>query len=608
MKLRIVAFVLATSAVAHADPILGGDADLATLAASYERQQDTFARAESGQSLDTFIKPADQQTVIDFFAQTTKDFQTFSGKHPFDVIERYDEHGDMGNFSGVASVGLAARLMVLKRDGAPAADIQKARDACVRAAQTWHVFGTIAGPGTVARGVRRITPAAGEPALPGTIPALVPLKDGGGNPQPPSKGDTWRAPVASGFADWIWVDNTSKDQVAGYALAVAWLWEALHDDPAAPPDASQAIATDLVAFAKALMTEAPENGLDLMVRDADGRLTSFGDLNARFFTSALVVGESSTLKNGFNAALAMGIVRAALHVSGDAALKTFYYDELVTKRKYPDHAIATATLMYQNEQTNFSNVNMLAIALATLGRIESDVAVRGKIGDLVAKFWDSGSSRDASHDEQPWFDVIAAGFGKAPIAEVPARMKANLVGYPAVPTFQRDRINCDDTEIAAGSCLAVDGVTTIQLSSNKGRGGSTVAKTPVPIGVRPDSNFSWRSDPFGVNDGGSNRLNPRGDWLAAYWLGRLLDKDPTKNLYVDPKGPGADAGTPPALPAGPLGNVPAGPTNGSNGGGGGSDDGGCSCNLHASSSNAAAVGLAVLALLARRRRATRGAR
>src|SRR6478672_9994688 len=109
MKLRIIALVLATSAVAHADPILGNDADLATLAASYERQQDTFARAESGQSLDTFIKPADQQTVVDFFAQSTKDFQTFSGKHPFDVIERYDEHGDMGNFSGVASVGLAAR-------------------------------------------------------------------------------------------------------------------------------------------------------------------------------------------------------------------------------------------------------------------------------------------------------------------------------------------------------------------------------------------------------------------------------------------------------------------------------------------------------------------
>src|SRR5437899_8149465 len=102
MRLRFVAplacvVAVALPAIARADPILGGDADLATLAASYERQQDTFARAESGQSLDAFIKPADQQTVVDFFAQSTKDFQTFSGKHPFQVIESYDEHGDMGN-------------------------------------------------------------------------------------------------------------------------------------------------------------------------------------------------------------------------------------------------------------------------------------------------------------------------------------------------------------------------------------------------------------------------------------------------------------------------------------------------------------------------------
>jgi hypothetical protein len=67
--------------------------------------------------------------VKDFFAQS-KDFATFTGRHPFDVIECYDEHGDMGNFSGVASVGLAARLMVLKRDGAAATEITRSR--CVR--------------------------------------------------------------------------------------------------------------------------------------------------------------------------------------------------------------------------------------------------------------------------------------------------------------------------------------------------------------------------------------------------------------------------------------------------------------------------------------------
>src|SRR5439155_19321358 len=100
--------------------------------------------------------------------------------------------------------------------------------------------------------------------------------------------------------DFIGVDKTSKDQVAGYALAVMWLWEALHDDPAAPKDAWQAIAGDLVAFAKELMKDAPENGIDLCVRDADGRLTSFGDLNARLIsgTGGIVLGENSSIQNG----------------------------------------------------------------------------------------------------------------------------------------------------------------------------------------------------------------------------------------------------------------------------------------------------------------------
>jgi hypothetical protein len=138
--------------------------------------------------------------------------------------------------------------MVLKRDGAPAAEITRARDACVHAARTWHVFASIAGPTVVARGVRRITPAAGEPALPGTVPPLVPLKDPSGIALPAKKDDTWRAPIAPGYAEWIWRDNSSKDQVAGYALAALWLWDALRSDAAAPKDVVDALVTDLVRF------------------------------------------------------------------------------------------------------------------------------------------------------------------------------------------------------------------------------------------------------------------------------------------------------------------------------------------------------------------------
>src|SRR4029079_4264803 len=59
--------------IARAEPILAADPALDNLAKTYERQQDTFARAESGQNLVAFIKPPDLQLVRDFFAQS-KDF------------------------------------------------------------------------------------------------------------------------------------------------------------------------------------------------------------------------------------------------------------------------------------------------------------------------------------------------------------------------------------------------------------------------------------------------------------------------------------------------------------------------------------------------------
>src|SRR5258705_439143 len=79
------------------------------------------------------------------------------------------------------------------------------------AAKAWHVFGTIGGPGVVARGVRRIVPLnPADPPLPGMPPATTPEKDGGGMPLPANKEPTWREPVASGYDGWIWIDDTSK--------------------------------------------------------------------------------------------------------------------------------------------------------------------------------------------------------------------------------------------------------------------------------------------------------------------------------------------------------------------------------------------------------------
>jgi hypothetical protein len=562
--------------VAWADPILpapdpdGGtsvDDALATLAHGFQRQQDVFATAENGLSLDTVVVPTEVSTVRTFFGQTASDdFQQVTGKHPFTVVQSFGEHGDEGNFAGIASVGVAARLMVLRRDGASTTEIAAARDAAVKAARAWHVYRSIGGPGVVARGVRRTTPLdPTAPPLPGTVPTTVPLHDGQGNPLPTTKTDTWRDPVAPGYAGWIWIDDTSKDQVSGYALAAAWLWDALQGDPAVPADVTQNLANDLLAFADALRSIAPELGIDLCIRDADGRLTDFHDLNPRQLSPTGVLPETSTLRNGFNAALALGILRAAYHVTGDPAIGQYYYQDLVGTRDLPREMAQTSGVIFLGAQTNFSNVNMLAIGLATLGRFETDPYVRSRLeSTLRTQFWSANDAHDVSHDDQAWFDVVYGAYTPGIGDDIRGRMQASLGGFQPAPAFERDRLNCDDAGIAAGVCTAVDGVTVIHLDPSAGHGGELVATAVVPMFVRPDSDFEWRSSPFRVNGSGSTLLDPRGDWLAAYWLGRLSDRDASKNLSPNARPP-----LPYTLVDGGVGGDDAGSTDTGSGSSGG---------------------------------------
>jgi MYXO-CTERM domain-containing protein len=249
--------------------------------------------------------------------------------------------------------------------------------------------------------------------------------------------------------------------------------------------------------------------------------------------------------------------------------------------------------MYTGASTNYSNVNMAAIGLATLGRFETDPYVRDRfVETLTTQFWNAGSDRDASHVEQAWFDAIEGAYDPAASSTLSDRIENHLGGYPAAPCIERDRINCDDAEIAAGSCLAIDGTTTITLLSQPGHGDSVVAKDVLPMSIRPDSDFVWRSDPHSPNGGANTKMDPRGDWLAAYWLARASELGaPILNLS-----PHARAALPYTLAGAGGGGA------GGGGGTGGMDDGcGCRVAAHRESSTALVLGLGLGALAARRR-------
>jgi hypothetical protein len=91
-----------------------------------------------------------------------------------------------------------------------------------------------------------------------------------------------------------------------------------------------------------------------------------------------------------------------------------------------------------------------------------------------------------------------------------------------VPPFWDFAIeNCDAAELESKSCTANDG-THIDVLGAVGWKGDLVAKQPVPMRLRPPSNYYWRSNPYEFNGGGDGSgLLPAVDFRVAYWTGRF---------------------------------------------------------------------------------------
>jgi hypothetical protein len=109
-----------------------------------------------------------------------------------------------------------------------------------------------------------------------------------------------------------------------------------------------------------------------------------------------------------------------------------------------------------------------------------------------------------------------------------------------------------------------------------------VAIDPLPMRLRPPSNFEWRSDPHSVNGGGSSRLNPGGEVYAAYWMGRFLQAGTSGFENVSPIA--RDLPTPAIAP----GDDPAEPASG------------CGCRVAPHREALPPLALLLLAIFARR--------
>lgn len=511
------------------NPLIPGPGDpdhddaLAAKLRGYDRQFLAINAAPFGMSLDAY--PSRRDEIDDWITQhdgfTREEFEAAEGVDLYELVYHYDEMGDLGMFGGVAALGDIYRYALLRHDaGAIDDDPAAARARFVRILHMLHAMQAVTGrPGSLVRGLGLI----GQPGL--EDQETTPLFDDNGDPLPAVKSACWRADQSGEFPELIWYDDTSKDQWIGYILALGAAYEVAKDDPDIDPALVRTLQADALAMGRALQIPHEETGLDLTLVDGDGRRTTFHDLNAQELEGA--VGDDPF--NPFNAAMALSGVKVLAVVSGDAEIDAFYH-EIAEDRDYVTLMENLGAAVHFNYLTNYSGVNMAWVALYNLLRFEADPELRAHYERCLVGLWSEGTPRAASNFNSAWFNLIYAAYADADPAVLEAALE-NLRGFPDAPYWNERVENCDEAEIATGACVAIDGSTPIELYGSfdadgnfvpgSSRNEDLVATSAIPRSLRSPSNFEWRSDPYRVNGGGGDRLNPGGDLRAAYWSGRV---------------------------------------------------------------------------------------
>jgi hypothetical protein len=507
----------------------GSDDDLHKLARAYDRAYLTFNAAPFGMNADAnvAISKAENRSLIEKFLKETDswDFKAYSGKEPMSVIDSWGD--SVGMYGGAGGAAEAFRYATLRDRGEDCAEIDRARANLTRVLEGLHIATDITGvPGVIARAIIRMDLPGNDKREP------TPLFDSQGKPLPYEKNNgTLRADNSGRWPGWMWNDSCSRDMLVGWAQAYAAAAEVMRDDPSFDEPLKARLRADALAIGTSL-SKVRESGYDLEIRDSDGRMTYHGVLNENSIDRGYVDGA----ENGFYAIMSLGIVGSFAYASEDAGLAEYLENILIKKRKL--HILARDKMKYvdMGPGSNFSNYNM-AFTGAVLGlRYVPNAAARRAIRDAVATALYAVPDRDRQPLEmgQSFFDFIYAAsvsgvsLYSAPEAEPdPGAMQRGvntLKSFPFPPYWDYGVTNCDDAEIAAKSCTALDG-SHLDLLGNIGWNDDLIAKQPIPMKIRPVSNYHWRSNPYKVNgDGNGSGFLPAVDFRMAYWLGRWTRK------------------------------------------------------------------------------------
>jgi hypothetical protein len=507
----------------------GFDEDLATKARRLERQFHVFNTIGVGvnRELSVALENTEDRALIDEFILETDswDFEDWAERDPAELITSY--HKVAGAYGGVGAAADAFRYATLLYEGADCDELERAREFIRADLDALHLATAITGvPGVIARGFAR-------PDQPGTGYDVTPLFDGSGDPLPEEKNNgTWRADNSGLYPDYIWEDSCSRDMLIGWVIGMTAIWEVIADDPNFDDALKERLQADALAIARSLMT-VQDSGYDMEVRDADGRMTFHGILHHESLDRVYLPG----IKNGFNAMMGLGIMAGFAYITQDEEVEAFVYEELIDERDYLDMVVNEVTGLDLGYGSNFSMYNMIFQGGWLAQRYLRDPAARAEVRrGIDVALYDRGGIRQPREQKQTFFDFtyVASLLGESVYTTPTASLDTlgetavangleTLGEWRGVPYWNVGENNCDEAEIESGDCIGADG-TEITVLGPIGRNGDLIAEEPVPMRIRPASNYWWRSNPYKPNGGGDGReLYPGSDFRFAYWMGRWFE-------------------------------------------------------------------------------------
>lgn len=503
------------------------DAALALKADRFDRQFHLLNGFALGANTDVTVALTNDaaRTAIEQFLRDSDSwaFEAATGLAVTDVIDQWQ--GAPGAYAGPGIAADAYWYGTLRDEGAACEAVERARAIVLTDLDVLHMATAITGvEGVIARGLaRKSLPGRGEAET-------TPLFDSQGNPLPEEKNNgTLREDNSGLYPDYIWEDSCSRDQYVGWALGMAAIWEVIHLDPTFPDELKQRMQEDAAALARTLMIVG-ESGYDLEIHDADGRLTYHAYLNENALDRLYLDG----FRNGMHAAMSLGIVGALAYISGAEDVLRYLYDQLITNRGLHEMVRDDLGIIDVGVKSNYSNYNMgfAGLWMASRYLCGDDTLSAIREGTAPGLYDRPGSDRQPVEQGQTLYDfVYAAARGEATAwaglhgdvdEAAVGRGVTTLQEFPEPPHWNVPVDNCDETEIASGVCVGLDG-TPLDLLGYEGRGDKLVSEQPVPMRIRPRSNYYWRSNPYEVNgDSDGSGLMPGGDFRLVYWMGRWV--------------------------------------------------------------------------------------